>query len=241
MKAIILAAGQSSRLYPLTINHPKCLLEVSEGQSIIELQISMLNKIGIKDILVVTGFESDKIVKRLGQKVKYHFYQNYMKTNNLFTMNSLVDNLKSESIILFSDIVISKVLLEECVNSRDDFNLLIDDHDITDKTMRVKLNEEKIVDIGSHILPSKGDGNFIGIAKYSKLGIQLLKDKIINICQNNKYINDYYTIAISEISKMGNDIMTTNNKGKHYWSEIDFVDDYNKLKNNYSKISDQLF
>jgi len=240
MKAIILAAGRSSRLYPLTKNYPKCLLEVSEGKSIIELQISMLVDLGINDIVVVTGFESEKIVKRLGQKVRYHYYGRYMETNNLFTMNSIVDELNTETLILFSDIIISKELLRKCINSKDDFNLLIDDHDITDKTMRVLLTDGKIVDIGSHISTSKGDGNFIGIAKYSISGTKLLKNTIVNICKNNRYIDDYYTIAIAKISKMGKNIMFTNNKGKHYWNEIDYLDDYNYLINNFSEISYQL-
>ena len=61
MKAIILAAGKSSRLYPLTKENPKCLLEIYKGLSIIGFQISILNELGINDIHVVTGFKSNKI------------------------------------------------------------------------------------------------------------------------------------------------------------------------------------
>ena len=58
MKAIILAAGQSSRLYPLTKETPKCLLELERGTSIIDIQISMIKQLGIHDIVIVTGFKS---------------------------------------------------------------------------------------------------------------------------------------------------------------------------------------
>ena len=65
MKAIILAAGKSSRLYPITLNKPKCLLNV-HGKKLIEHQIELLRLCGIDDILVVTGYLHEKIEKILG-------------------------------------------------------------------------------------------------------------------------------------------------------------------------------
>ena len=41
--------------------------------------------------------------------------------------------------------------------------------------MRVKIKRDNIVDIGSHIPVSEGDGNFIGLAKFSKNGALILK------------------------------------------------------------------
>ena len=53
MKAFILAAGVSRRLYPETYNIPKCLLDVG-GKPIINYQLEALQNIGI-DILLVDG------------------------------------------------------------------------------------------------------------------------------------------------------------------------------------------
>ena len=55
MKAIILAAGKSTRLYPITLTSPKCMLQVA-GKKIIDHQISWLRQCDITDILVVTGY-----------------------------------------------------------------------------------------------------------------------------------------------------------------------------------------
>ena len=51
--AIIPAAGISSRLYPLTLNYPKCLLPVGGGKTLIEKQIEILNKNGIRKIVLL--------------------------------------------------------------------------------------------------------------------------------------------------------------------------------------------
>ena len=165
MKAIILAAGQSSRLYPLTKETPKCLLELERGISIIDVQISMIQNLGINDIVVVTGFEYMKIKRKLKNTVRYLHYKNYKKTNNLFTLNEISEELNSDILILFSDVIISFELLKKCVNSNDDFNLLIDEENVSDKTMRVKIKNNWVTDLGSHISVENGDGNFIGIAK----------------------------------------------------------------------------
>ena len=47
MKAIILAAGQGTRLKPLTDDRPKCMVEVN-GRSIIERQLDIMRACGIK-------------------------------------------------------------------------------------------------------------------------------------------------------------------------------------------------
>ena len=52
MKAFILAAGVSRRLYPHTYNIPKCLLDVG-GKPIIHYQLDALKNIGIKDIVMI--------------------------------------------------------------------------------------------------------------------------------------------------------------------------------------------
>ena len=58
--AILLSAGQGSRLLPLTAERPKCLIEFS-GRSLIGWQIEMLARGGVKRIDVVTGFMTDLV------------------------------------------------------------------------------------------------------------------------------------------------------------------------------------
>jgi NDP-sugar pyrophosphorylase family protein len=52
MKAIIVAAGVGSRLGDLTKNLPKPLLDVN-GKSILEHQIELFHKFGIKDVMMI--------------------------------------------------------------------------------------------------------------------------------------------------------------------------------------------
>ena len=54
MTSIILAAGYATRMYPLTLNYPKPLLEVG-GKKIIDWLIEDLEKAGVERTVVVSN------------------------------------------------------------------------------------------------------------------------------------------------------------------------------------------
>jgi len=226
MKAIILAAGRSTRLYPVTLKRPKCLLEI-KGKTIIDYQIELLNKAGIKDILVVTGYLNSEIQDHLKNKVRYEHFPDFAKTNNLYTLNSISKQLDDEFICLFSDVLFPPSLLKDLIDSTDDFCLLMHNKKVLEGTMRVKIKDDSIYDIGSHIPPEKGDGNFIGIAKFSKKGAKVLSEEISRLVSTEEYINDYYTIALPFLYRKGYKIsfICVNDRP---WIEIDTKEDFDK-------------
>ena len=63
MKAFILAAGVSRRLYPETYNMPKCLLDVG-GKPIIDYQLEAIQNIGIKQ--VNTFLAASRVLQKIG-------------------------------------------------------------------------------------------------------------------------------------------------------------------------------
>ena len=67
MKALILAAGVSRRLYPYTYSLPKCLLEV-EGKPIIHYQLEALNELGINEITIIVGYYRETLISNLKKR-----------------------------------------------------------------------------------------------------------------------------------------------------------------------------
>jgi len=68
--ALILAAGEGTRMMPLTATKPKPLLPVA-GRPMIEWTIESLKKAGITDIYVLVGSNEGKLRAALGNKVKF--------------------------------------------------------------------------------------------------------------------------------------------------------------------------
>ncbi|MCL2459733.1 MAG: sugar phosphate nucleotidyltransferase [Euryarchaeota archaeon] len=66
MQAIILAAGEGSRLRPLTQNRPKALLPVA-GKPILGHVIASLHAAEVHDIIVVVGYRSEMVMRYLAQ------------------------------------------------------------------------------------------------------------------------------------------------------------------------------
>ena len=60
MKAIILSAGQGSRLGHLVDDRPKCLIEFS-GRTLLDRQLDTLEANGVHEVVVVTGFHDELV------------------------------------------------------------------------------------------------------------------------------------------------------------------------------------
>ena len=65
---IILTAGKSTRLLPLTLGMPKCLLSVKQRPAIYNMLIPMINK-GLKNIIFVVNKENEQIIRDFNKYV----------------------------------------------------------------------------------------------------------------------------------------------------------------------------
>lgn len=92
--AIIMAAGMSRRLAPLSFDKPKGLFDI-KGEILIERQIKQLQEAGIKDISIVIGYKKESFFY-LGEKYNVNIRINpYFETkNNVETLYICKDILK---------------------------------------------------------------------------------------------------------------------------------------------------
>lgn len=80
--AILMAAGMSTRMAPLSYEIPKALLKI-EGEVLIERQILQLRESGIRDITIVVGYKKEQFTY-LKEKFEVKLIENpyYMERNN---------------------------------------------------------------------------------------------------------------------------------------------------------------
>lgn len=84
MHAIILAAGRGTRLAEHNpAGLPKCLLGIG-GRSLLERNLDLLNKMGIRRVDLVVGYEADQIIDHVGTlfsrpDVSFHFNPRYQQ------------------------------------------------------------------------------------------------------------------------------------------------------------------
>jgi len=65
MRVIILAAGKGERLYPLTRNTPKSLIDLGNGMTLLEAQLESIQAAGVADVAIVGGYRVEQIEAKL--------------------------------------------------------------------------------------------------------------------------------------------------------------------------------
>ncbi|RLA04469.1 MAG: phosphocholine cytidylyltransferase family protein [Gammaproteobacteria bacterium] len=123
-RALILAAGQGTRLRPLTNDKPKCLVPLL-GRSLLERQVDTLRASGVNDIHVATGYRADQI-EALGFATSIN--PRFAKTNMVETLFSALAFIQQEGdlIIAYGDIVYQSNNLQALLNCDDEIALMID-------------------------------------------------------------------------------------------------------------------
>ena len=101
MKAIIIAAGPGSRLFPFTEEHPKCMLDV-KGKPILQRTLETLRKCGVNNIIVVRGHAAEKINFK---NIKYCHNKDFKNNNILASLFCAEKEMNEEFIFSYSDIL----------------------------------------------------------------------------------------------------------------------------------------
>ncbi|MDD1757573.1 MAG: nucleotidyltransferase family protein, partial [Methanotrichaceae archaeon] len=82
MKAVILAAGEGRRCRPLTQTRSKVMLPIG-NRPFMEHAILALAASGVKDILIVVGYQKEKIMDHFENGIKFGVNINYIEQKEL--------------------------------------------------------------------------------------------------------------------------------------------------------------
>ncbi len=173
MKALILAAGVSRRLYPLTYDQPKCLLPVGD-KPILNYQLDALKKLGIRDITIVLGYFREKIMAHLETQypdlnISPVINHHYFETNTAYSVQMALPKVINGSFLLMNgDVVYPKPLLKKIVQSQFDSALAVEIKPCGREEVKVVAGDgNRIVAIGKELIQENALGEFIGVAKLS--------------------------------------------------------------------------
>jgi len=244
MKAIIIAAGQGSRLMPITNDKPKCLLEV-KGKTIMQRQLETLRRCGINDIVVVRGYKGEMIDY---QGIRYYENTNYKNNNILRSLFYAESEMDDEFVFSYSDIIFEPGVLEKLLQNQADISLVVDvdwlvyyegryQHPVEEAEL-VMVENNKVTKIGKDtVKPTEAYGEFIGLAKFTKRGAEILRSNYQRVVtkyhgkpfqQAASLEKAYLTDMIQELIDTGYVIHNTDIKGG--WIEIDTPEDLEKAR-----------
>ena len=131
MKAIILSAGQGSRLGHMVDDRPKCLIDFN-GRTLLDRQLDTLAANGVTQAVVVSGFHdelvSEAIARRSGgPSVKTIYNPFYKVADNTGSLFMAREELTGDCLVWNGDTLVSSELMRRVVgNDRQGICVTID-------------------------------------------------------------------------------------------------------------------
>jgi choline kinase len=188
MKMIILAAGEGTRLKPLTDGCPKCMVKY-KGKPIIDYIILAARTCNIEDIVVVAGYKN-KILENYLSKRKIKFYTNekYATTNMVYSLFCAEEEFSDDIVISYADIIYKNNILEALINEKDPISVVVDKkwRELWSLRMENPLNDAEtlkldknryLLEIGKKPGSYRDiEGQYIGLIKIKKRVLGQIKD-----------------------------------------------------------------
>jgi len=233
MKAIILLAGDSSRMGSLCLNTPKCLLKLEKNKTMIEHQLQILKSCNIKDIVLVLGFKQELIKKKVKSlsglnKKRIIIYSNplYKITENAFSLWISKESFDDDLIIINGDVLFSKEALVDLIKDKNTYSLLVQKKKCDKEDQKVEVDNHSIIKIGKKISLIDAFGEFLGIGKIRKKGSNLFKRKLFEEIEKNPliYWPEVFNSIIEKNYKVNAVVVNS------LYSDMDKKEDYLKIQ-----------
>jgi len=234
MKAIILSAGQGSRLGHLTDDRPKCLIDFG-GRTLLDRQLDALEANGVQEAVVVTGFH-DELVERAisartgGPKVTTVFNPFYKVADNTGSLYMAREELSGDCLVWNGDTLVSRALMAKVVgNDRSGICVTIDRKDgYDDDDMKVVVGDDgKLQAIGKR-LGAGVNGESIGLLAFRDGGAARFREAIEQDIRTPEGTTIWYLRVIHHLAERS-EVWTLDISGEE-WGEVDFPPDVDRAR-----------
>ena len=243
-RLFILSAGKGTRLWPLTKDKPKSLVELSDGSCILERQIRTAIESGVIDeITIITGYMYDKIedfIKKYDNQIKINTIYNpfFDISNNLLSLwTALYPMLERDFMITNGDnIYLSDVFKQITTDKKETIQVTIDykdEYDMDD--MKVSFEGDRITRIHKDIPMSDIKAESVGLCLVQGANSRkIFTDKLIALAKDESYKNRFWLEIFNSLIDIDNRVIDYTEIIVDEWQEIDFHPDIEIVKRIFS-------
>ena len=187
-RAVVLAASRGGALADLTEDKPKCMLDV-RGEPILARLARALGDAGVQDVTVVCGYKHEAVdVPRIRKVINPEFDS----TGEAASLARAVEDMSGTTIVSYGDIVFRSYILDLLLECDADIAVVVDAHPgegarrgmdlacCSRAHARQNLDDVPVTleSIGQEVAEETAHGEWIGLAKFSARGVDLLRAEI---------------------------------------------------------------
>lgn len=211
MQAIILAAGKSTRTFPLTLTRPKPMLKVLD-KTILEHNLDALKGI-VEEAIIVVGYMADMIKNKLGSiynGIKITYVEQKKQSGTYDAVKCAEELVNDKIIILGGDDLFSKDDIKACIKHK--YSILASEVKNPEKFGVLEIQDNYLTGIEEK--PAKPKSNFANTALY------VLDKGIFKINVKKSKRGEFeFTDAVTEFAKTNKVYVE---KVKDYWLPIGY-------------------
>lgn len=229
MKALIMAAGIGSRISRHLNGQPKCCVKVGENE-LIRYTFELLNKKGIKDIAIVTGYNDHFILEAIKDFNFKHYKNNFFDITNSIASTWFAKefiNDDEDLLVMNGDVFLEEKIIDILKQSSQSPLFLADSSRIEEADYRFNYKDEKLVKYGKDLSVYDTSGEYVGIAKVSKNDIPFMLETLESFISSQKHHYWWEDIFYRNINCKT--VFIKDIKGE-FWAEVDYIEDYQRIQ-----------
>ena len=241
-RAILLAASRGEKLGKLTEDRPKCMIDI-RGQPLLRRLVGSFNEGGVRDITVVRGYRKEMInlpsIKTIDNDV-------YATTGEVASLACAIDSIQEECLIAYGDILFRHYILDRMRATPGDIVLVVDalwrDRKSDDaewvrdlvscsrsfSTGYLEEDTLQLKGIGPDLPDDEIDGEWIGLAKLSARGSQLVRARMEAMGEDGSMHKASLVDLFGGLLADGNEISVFYVTG--HWLDVDDLADLAKAR-----------
>ena len=202
MKALILNSGLGSRMGVLTSEHPKCMTSISQRETILSRQLNQLVSIGIKQVIVTTGYYDGVLIdycKELDLPIQFTFVKNpiYDQTNYIYSIYCAREYLNDDIILMHGDLVFENEVIDKLMNYPGSCMIVSSTLPLPEKDFKAQVSDGIVTKVGIDIFDNALEAQ--ALYKLNKEDWGKWLNKIIEFCENDNR-NVYAENALNELN-----------------------------------------
>ncbi|MFH0422998.1 NTP transferase domain-containing protein [Streptococcus sp. A11] len=227
MKIILLAAGRGTRISRYIQDRPKCTVNLTENQTLIEYTISMFNHYGFHDISIILGYRQHAIREVLkNYDVKFYYNPFYDVTNSIASLWFAQEELDDDLFIMNADVFLDTNTLDKILEEKKSPVLFSDESRKEEADYKFYYESDTLMRYGKDLTVEETTGEYIGAAIIRKEFLPKFKEKLLDKINRQEHGQWWEEILYSMTEK--EPIYVSPVTG-NFWAEVDYVEDYENI------------